>query len=190
MQMSVNRRELIHALEDQRDKVAAIFQVKVDKAQAKLDELNSGQSVPDWLREVADLVENTAVTVRKGNPLRGNGESFQVFPDAEADRPKMARILTSNQPWPPEPPAPPGVPAFPSNDAAMREQREAGLAQHVRKLETAIQPYEAAIALLNMSDDDKVGVDRADYHRLLGGSPRPSRSRAGVDYDDDEDEYR
>lgn len=69
-----------------------------------------------------------------------------------------------------------------SNVEAMVRSCELKLKSAKRELKRITAPYDAALQLLEMSTDATIGIDQADYHKLLGETDR------SVDWDDDDNE--
>jgi hypothetical protein len=62
--LNVDREQLIEAITEKRNEVAAIHQEAVDKAQEVLDAAQPSGSVSEWLRAIADQVDANEFDVR------------------------------------------------------------------------------------------------------------------------------
>jgi hypothetical protein len=170
MQLTVDRSELIAAITEKRDEVAAKYQKVIDNVQARIDALEPAETVEDWLRTVADLIKDGKVRAEQQATMSRGAHPgtepvylyFAVMNDIK--RKGEDRI----------------IPKFPNHDNRQAQYLTRDLDHAKSRQATALEPYDGALKILNMSTDEKVGIGDGDYAGLLSG--RPARH----DFNDDD----
>jgi hypothetical protein len=161
MSMTVNREKLVEALTTKRDEVKEKLQAKVDEAQTKLDAAKESNDVVAFLEKITELVRDGKVEVYDYNGRQksshGRQEVLVGMVSTQRGIDGLERVI-------PDPPS--------------REHETSGIASLTQQLERekilldkAITPYNAALQLLEMSDEESVGIPASEYQRLLAGNP-------------------
>lgn len=175
MELNVDRVELIAALTEKRGKIAADVEKKIAELQEKIDELPPVETVETWLRKVADLVKDGTVRAEQQSGVsygaRADG-TVLLLVRSKGRRKNSDRV----------------IPKFPShNDQLTYLKRNLSYLKHQLAMRT--EPYDAALKILNMSTDEKVGIKDGDYHGLLSGKVARGQKDDAWDDDLDADEY-
>lgn len=171
MRLNVDRGELIAALTEKRDETAARVERKITRVQEMIDAVTPAETAEGWFREVADLLKDDKVraeitpTMSSG---RGRDDSvYLVVRNPNRQRKDDERV----------------VPKFPHNNQNQITSLKRDLDHWTNQLDQVVEPYDAALKILNMSTDDKVGIKDGDYHGLLSGKTQRSH---GLEFDEDE----
>ena len=152
--MTVRRLDLIEALKKARDEFLSKSGPVVQPTERRQ---KSFEAMEAFKAEMIAALKKQAKGLKDGSAIVsmiGHGGQAVVV---HADRPLQAK------PYAPAPKI--------TNDIvyAMNEARNADRFAH--QIKSAARPYDAAIQLLEMSDDEHVGVPAAQYQALLAGRP-------------------
>lgn len=142
MSLTVNRVKLLEQLTARRDEINAYYDAEKGKLQAALDAMNTSSAA--WAEYHRLISEGLA----KGDYVYDNGKIRPAVP---------ANFRLPDKPG--------------SKDTARfgpRQQVENYLAQidsYYRQHDVA--PYDAAIAILELSDDETISIEGSNYDRML-----------------------
>lgn len=155
MSLTVDRLRLLEQLRTRRDEINAYYDGERTKLQAALDSLNT--SAKAW----AEYHRLISEGLTKGDYTYDNGRIRSTVPASAGQRksPDDTHVPL------------PDKPGSRTTSFGPRQHIETNLEQldsHYRAHD--LRPYESAIAILELSDDDKITIEGSDYDRLLSRS--------------------
>lgn len=153
MSLSVNRVKLLEQLTVRRDEINAYYDDQKGKLQAALDEMNTSSAA--W----AEYHRLISVGLANGDYVYDNGK---IRPAVPANYRQRKTPTDEHVPLPDKPGSKTGDKWGP------RQGIEAALLRidsYYRAHDLA--PYEAAIAMLTLSDDDTTTIEGSNYDRML-----------------------
>jgi len=176
MHLNVKRTELIAALEEKREEVTGRYSAKIARIKVRIDALTPAETVDGWFREVADLVRDGSLRVEQQPTMSsGRGTPRAVYVMVR-DAKKVPRDSDG------------AVPEFPNQRNQERQTLERDRAHYEGVLAQVAEPFDAALKILRMSEDDNVGIQDGDYTSLLAGKVKGRRRDDEFDDDYDEDD--